>query len=366
MKSFSLGDDEPKLDDDDSLLDDSDGIREGDDSLVSAKMPVPVQVAGSLKRASKGDEPALRAQRRTALPAPALPGLDRSFAAAMAKAAERSLKNKSVAALAKIANDRFYKERPPADENSRVTRGWLSSLNQREFFLAIGYPGRVLYRKLDGQHSLPEIRQWVDGYQIMPHMQRKVLTLEHLLDRRTLSNRAHMPRREQIEAALAKMPRTTAVSAVLGGFQYAERFATEDRPTPTEGKPDEVTIGEVESLLRVVKPGEAALHGIRPGSKLPLSKRSQGKGRPLGGMLQKPDSYCYTISKRSVDKVTGKPRIKPHEVMVAINRAAELESRYKVYYSLRRRDPTMPWAPDNIEVLPTEELERQRGQGGEA
>lgn len=278
----------------------------------------------------------------------------------LTKAASHALEDPSVAALSRITQERFYRDRPIADENARVTRGWLSSLNQREFFLAVGYPGFILHRLLEGKYSLMQIRNWVDGIQVIQPELRRILMLEHLLERRTQSSRDKMPKRDQIELAISRMPALAAVSAVVGGFEQVQQSDEKELSRGTQmgdSAPESVS-----EILRVVKPGERAKGTRRPGSNLPLSKRAQGKGRPLGGLLVKPDSYCYTISKRSVNKSTGMPRISPQEVMDLVNKAADLESRYRTYYSLRRRDTNLPWSAENIELLPTEELERQRSQ----
>lgn len=276
------------------------------------------------------------------------------------KAASHALEDPSVAALSKITQERFYRERPIADENARVTRGWLCTLSQRDFFLAIGYPGFVLHRLLEGKYSLAQIRNWVDGVQVIQPELRRILMLEHLLERRTQSSRDKMPKRDQIELAMSRMPALAAVSAVVGGFEQIQQAEEQQlsRGTQVSSTAPEA----ISEIIRVVKPGERTKGTRRPGSNLPLSKRSQGKGRPLGGILLKPDSYCYTISKRSLNKNTGLPRITPQEVMDLVNKSAELESRYRTYYSLRRRDTNLPWCAENIELLPTEELERQRTQ----
>lgn len=273
-----------------------------------------------------------------------------------ANTAQEALLDPSVKALSTISNERFYRDKPTADENSRVTRGWLVSLDQRDFFLAVGYPGFQLYRMLEGMVSLSTLRSWCDGLELVPGELRKILMLEHLLERRTQSTRDKMPRREQIEAAFQQMPKLASVAAVLGGFENM---------TPREAQANsyqlrDVAPQEVATLLRVVKPGDRSDTGKRTASTLPASRRSEGVGRPLGKRLLKPDSYCYTLSKRSTDKRTGIPRMTPKDVMALINQVADLEVRYKTYYSMRRRDTRDPWSKDNVEMLPQVELDRER------
>lgn len=272
-------------------------------------------------------------------------------------AADRALQDPAIAALAAVSSERFKTERPRADERSRVTRGWLQSLNQREFFIAIGYPGHVLHRLLDGGAALEEIREWVNGTKRIPTELRKILMLEHMLDRRTVANRAYMPSREKIEAALAKLLSVTRVSDVIGGFEGCGGLRG---PAATEEQVEAAK--EVADSLVIVRPdgSSPAARSRRPGSSLPPNQRVLGKGRALGERLSKPSTYCYTISKRSTDKSTGVPRLSPREVMDFVNRAADLEVRYGVYYSMRRRDSMLPWSRNNIELLPTEQLEAER------
>lgn len=296
--------------------------------------------------------------------AAAIPALGADTLEALRGAASNALEHPQVAALSKIAHERFYHQRPVCEEGARVSRNWLNLLSQRDFFLAIGYPGFIINRMLDGLFSLATIRNWVDGVEPVPGDQRKILTLEHLLDRRTQSNRSKMPTRPQIEQALAKMPRTAAVSDVIGGFEAMT--SAERQAHPRSPQLDKVAPDEVGELLRVVKPGEEQDNvKARPGASLPLSKRSQGKGHPLGVDLLKPDSYCYTLSKRSSKgSPVGLARLSPHDVMNLLNKRAKLERQHGVYYSLRRSDPKLPWSADNVEFLPTSELERQRSEVG--
>lgn len=276
----------------------------------------------------------------------------------LAAAAENVLNDPSLKAITEINQERFLSKAARPEEGARVTRSWLNSLTQRDFFLAIAYPGTHLLKLLEGMTSLGQIRAWVDGVEPVSDLVRRILTLEHLLDRRTLANRQRMPTRRQIEDAIRVMPRTGSVSEVLGGFENIPVRDLERHPQSKQIQ--EGTVGEVQELMRIVKPGEQAPQKARPGSSLPVNKRLLGQGRPLGQMLLKPDPYCYSLSKKSIDKL-GNRHITPQQAMELINKAAQLEQQYNVLYSIRRKNTLMPWSLNNIEFLPTEEVEREKG-----
>lgn len=279
--------------------------------------------------------------------------------ASLAVAADSVLQDPALKTITQINEQRFLKKPKRIEEQARVTRAWLNSLEQRDFFLAIAYPGVHLHRLLDGHASLGQIRAWCNGLEGVPELLRRVLTLEHLLDRRTLSNRDKMPSRHQIEQALSVMPRTADVSKVLGGF---EGLSFRDEQQHPQSKQIHTTgVEQVSEMLRIVEPGSPPRKAgpKRPGSALPISKRLLGKGRPLGQRLLKPDAYCYSISTKSRDTL-GQPRITPQQVMDLINGMADLERQYNCIYSMRRKDMSLPWCIGNVEFLPTEELERER------
>lgn len=272
-------------------------------------------------------------------------------------AAELALQDPALRRLNEISTERFKTKKPPTEAGAKVTRPWLENLEQRHFFLAIGYPGSYLFRLMQNNASLGQIRAWVDGLETVPPLLRRILTLEHLLDRRTLANRRRMPTRRQIEDALRVMPAAAPVSEVLGGFENIDPRDLQRHPPSNQLK--EGTTGEVRQMLRVVRPGETAPIKPRRGASLPLNPRLQGKGRPLGQRLHKPDPYCYTLSRKSMDDM-GVPRITPLEAMELINRVADLEQEFGVIYSLRKQDPNQPWMLSNIEFLPADELEKER------
>lgn len=276
------------------------------------------------------------------------------------QALDTALEDPAVAALARLAGNRFAS--PIArnlEENARVTRGWLKALDQRSFFLAVGYPGHRLVQILEERYSLLQLRQWVDGLDTVPADVHHILMLENLLERRNHTVRAKMPTRLQIEQALASMPAVAPVSKVIGGFEACDRM-------PQQGYERGSQIltqapAEVAELLKVVRPDQVSSGtASRPGANLPTSRRAKGQGRPMGVNLLKPDSYCYTLSKRSVDHTTGHPRITPQGFMAIMNKAAELERRWNVYYSIRRKDMAKPWSPDNVELLPTKQVQDSR------
>lgn len=280
--------------------------------------------------------------------------------ASIAAAADLALSDPALLNITRLNEKRFLTKTKRIEEQARVTRAWLNSLDQRDFFLAIAYPGVHLLKLLEGHTSLGQIRAWCNGLELIPDLLRRVLTIEHLLDRRTLSNRERMPSRHEIEQALMAMPKAADVSKVLGGFEGLSR--RDEELHPPSKQVHSTGVEAVSEMLRIVTPETPRKPGKnRPGSALPLSKRALGKGRPLGQRLLKPDSYCYSISRKSRDAL-GQPRITPQQAMALVNGSAELERRYNCFYSIRRKDMRMPWTVDNVEFLPTEQLERERDQ----
>lgn len=273
-------------------------------------------------------------------------------------AAELAMKDPALQRISAIGQERFLTKKPRIEANAKVTRGWLESLDQRNFFLAIGYPGNKLHQMLDLNASLGQIRSWVDGLELIPPLLRRVLMLEHILDRRTAANRLLMPSRQQIEDALRVMPKTGSVSEVLGGFDHINPRDLLRHPTSPQIR--EGTTGEVRQLISVVRPGQKAADKPRQGSALPLNARLRGRGRQLGVRLLKANPYCYSISKKSLDEM-GVPRISIQQAIDLVNKCADLEVEFGELYSMRRRDTKQPWMVSNIEFLPTAELERQRG-----
>lgn len=336
----------------------------GDDDLDEGEMPVePLAAADDLEPARYG----LDGQPLEDLPAVAAEPSDPTFepdiavpldTLQIAAAAEKALEDPAIRRINEISHERFLTKRPRVDEASRISRSWLESLDQRSFFLALGYPGPHLIKLLDHAVSLGQVRAWVEGLEGCSAIMRKLLTLEHLLDRRTQANRQRMATRQQIEDALRIMPKTASVAEILGGFDNIGPKDLARHPTSSQIK--EGTAEEVRQLMRIVRPGEEASKARRVGSSLPVNKRLLGQGRPLGQRLIKPDSYCYQLAKKSVDEM-GTPRMTPQQVMGLINQVADLENEFGVFYSIRRQDQKKPWCLTNIEFLPTEELERQRG-----
>lgn len=262
-----------------------------------------------------------------------------------------------LAQISSLSRARFHKALSKKDFGSRVSRGWLNSLTQRHFFLALSYPGLHLEKLLSGHANLAQIRLWVNGLETMPSALRHILMLEHLLDRRTMASREKMPTKNMIEKAMAALRDDDDVSSVLGGF---EGLSLRERESTSSPQLREGDMAGMQSLLGLTQ-APAERYGGRRGATLPLSRRGQGKGRPLGKRLLKPDSYCYNIARKSRDAQEN-PRITPQQAMELVNKAAEMERQYQTFYSLRRKDPRLPWTVANVDILPTEELERQRSE----
>lgn len=276
---------------------------------------------------------------------------------ALMEASDAVLEDPALKTLTTISEERFRAKVPRVPDAARVTRGWLDSLDQRHFFLALGYPGFKLWSLLQGEvSSMGQLRAWANGLETVPPLLRRILTLEHLLDRRTLTNRRRMPTRAQIQDAIRVLPRMAAISEILHGFEVSPK---EEQRYPLDA--DTGTVESVRDIMRIVKPGEKASRVARQGSSLPMNKRLLGQGKPLGYKLLKPNSYCYNISSKSRGS-DGMPRLSAQDAMELLNKAADLELQHGVYYSLRRPNTTLPWSLTNVEFLPTEELDAQRAQ----
>lgn len=235
------------------------------------------------------------------------------------------------------SSKRYGKVMGPSAQTTKITRQWFDALEQRHFFLALGMPGHALNDTLDRHVAIEVIESWVMGKQEMPWAVRRILTLENLMARRSEWNRKRMPSRAEMEEAIAKLPHNANVAAILGGF---EKIAGTKGVYLTQ--PEEKVKG---LLARVEGPGNNPSH-------LAAGKRT----RAIGVGLEKPNSYCYTLSRKSIDESTGLPRMTPRQVMTAVNRAAALERRYNVPYSIRRKDSQLPYTTENLEFVPTEEL----------
>lgn len=235
------------------------------------------------------------------------------------------------------ASKRFGKVMGPNAQTTKITRQWFDALEQRHFFLALGMPGHALNDMLDRHVGIEVIEAWVMGKQETPWAIRRILTLENLMARRSEWNRKRMPNRAEMEEAIAKLPHNANVAAILGGF---EKIAGTKGVFLTQ--PEERVQG---LLARVAGPGNNPSH-------LAAGKRT----RAIGVGLEKPNSYCYTLSRKSIDESTGLPRMTPRQVMAAVNRAAALERRFNVAYSIRRKDSHLPYTTENLEFVPTEEL----------
>lgn len=261
----------------------------------------------------------------------------------------------ALAEISALSQERFRRTLERTEKTSRVSRTWLQSLSQRHFFIALGYPGFHLAKLLEGFAGLFQVRIWVNGLESIPPEYRQILMLEHLLDRRIMATRNKMPDRQTIDRALKALRPEDDVSAVLGGF---DGLTARERQATSTGQ---LRDGDLEGIKEILKisPGSDSPPATRRGMTLPMSKRGQGKGRPLGKRLLKPDSYCYNISRKSCD-ATNRPTISPQMAMEIINQLADLEKQFGCLYSLRRKDQRINWRPDNIEMLPTEELEAQR------
>lgn len=265
---------------------------------------------------------------------------------------QQTLEDPALAAVREVAEKNRLAAR--LEDRSRVSRAWLNALDQREFFLALAYPAEKLMSLLQNLCTVKELREWVNGESPMPVLIRRILTLENLLERRTAANRSRVASREAIETALRALPRNVQVSEILGGFG---RMAAGTRAMPR-------TVEEIVDTLKVVRPGERGLsaskaQAFRPGASLPRNPRAEGKGRKLGEMLYKPSAYCYKISQRSVGP-NGQRLLSPEDVMKLINSAAELEQKFNMLFTLRRKDTRMPWSPGNIELLPSDEVDAER------
>lgn len=261
----------------------------------------------------------------------------------------------ALAEISALSHERFRRSLERTEQASRVSRVWLNGLSQRHFFVALGYPGFHLAKLLEGFAGLPQIRIWVNGLESIPAVYRHMLMLEHLLDRRIMATRSKMPDRQTIDRALKALRPDDDVSELLGGF---EGLTARERAATTTGQLREGDMEGIKEILKI-KPGGDAPLVTRRGMSLPMSRRGQGKGRPLGKRLVKPDSYCYNISRKSCDS-TNTPTITPQMAMEYINQIADLERQYNCLYSLRRKDQRIGWRPDNIEMLPTSVLEEQR------
>ena len=58
---------------------------------------------------------------------------------ALLEAVDSVLEDPALRTLTAISAERFKNHMPKAADSARVTRGWLDSLEQRHFFLALGY-----------------------------------------------------------------------------------------------------------------------------------------------------------------------------------------------------------------------------------
>lgn len=335
VKTFSFGGNEDTPDDDDDDLDEEERAEQDDSEGPHQLLEPPTDPIG-------------------AMPAGVDVQVDQQ---ALLDAVDSVLEDPALRTLTAISAERFKNHMPKAADSARVTRGWLDSLEQRHFFLALGYPGHRLWKLLGNNvSSMGQLRAWVNGLEQIPDLLRRLLTLEHLLDRRTLTNRRRMPTRAQIQEGIRVLPRAAAVSEILQGFDVSVR---DEQRYPLEAETG--TVDGVRDILRIVKPGDAIAERGRQGSSLPLSKRLQGQGKPLGYRLLKPSSYCYNISSKS-ENSAGIRALTPQDAMHMLNKAADLEAQYGVYYSLRRINTTKPWGFDNVEYIPTQQLDEERAR----
>lgn len=229
-------------------------------------------------------------------------------------------------------------------KGERVTRVWLDSLSQRQLFVAINMPVSRILRVLDGHVTVKEILGWMDEGQDMGWEYRTILTLYHLLDRRSQYTKNRLPERPELEAKVNKLPIDLKISQLLGDTNRdvvkVSRYGAQQLALRQE---------QIANQLQVVAPkGD-----LRPRSNNIAGVGIGRRSRPLGEPISKPNSYCYKVSKASVDE-NGNIGLEPHEVMQLLNRAADMERRYGVAYTLTRRDRNKAWGPDNISLKPSE------------
>lgn len=277
----------------------------------------------------------------------------------LAAAATRLLGEPAVANLVDIRSKNYGVKAPVGtQEGDRISRSWLNSMTQRQLFMAIGYPGHMLQGIFEFEHSLRQIRRWVDGSEAMPTIHRRLLTAEFLLERRTHNQRRRLPTRQEIQAGLDKLTSFVMISDLLGGFEKEHRdhprFANESAEAP---KP--ASLGPVahDDLLKL------KVERVGRSGNLPINPRLRGEGRPLGQKLLKPNTNCYNMSRKTKDPITGIPAVTPQQYMGLVNQAAELEQRYSVPYSVIKKDRSRPYSMDNFELIPSLELEKRRGRG---
>lgn len=278
----------------------------------------------------------------------------------LAAAATRLLGEPAVATLIDIRAKNYGVKAPTGtQEGDRISRSWLNSMTQRQLFMAIGYPGHMLQGIFEFEHSLRQIRRWVDGSEAMPTIHRRLLTTEFLLERRTHNQRRRLPTRQEIQAGLDKLTSFVMISDLLGGFEKENndhwRFDKEKHELPPSTAARGPAAHEDLIKLKVERTGRS--------SNLPINPRLRGEGRPLGQKLQKPSTNCYNMSRKTKDPITGIPAVTAIQYMGLINQAAELETRYGVPYSITKKDKTRPYSMDNFELIPSLELEKRRGRG---
>lgn len=275
------------------------------------------------------------------------------------------------AELAKAITQPAYRERGPQGlrgtggtsygNGERVSRTWLEGLNQRAFFLALGYPAQELYQRMGKEHTITGIKKMVDGVDRIDPKDRKILMLEHLLERRTHSTRSRLPNKADLTRLILSVTPYQRISHLLEGFdndeEYNERYGFNSSQALAREAAD------MTARQSGLDPRSHATKKYMPkkrvGANLPIPQRLMGKGRALGEKLIKPNSNCYKISAASA-LPGGKRQLTPGDVMELTNEGAELEARYGTYYMLRRKDMNKPWSLENFEHIPADQLLTER------
>lgn len=280
------------------------------------------------------------------------------------------------AELAKAIIQPAYREKGPQGRHAgggtmygvgeRVSRAWLETLPQRSFFLALGYPAQELYQRLGKEHTITGIKKMVDGVDRIDAKDRKILMLEHLLERRTHSTRSRLPNKTELLKVLSSVTQYQRISHLLEGFdndeEYNERYGFNSANSLAREAADQTARNSGLDMRSTVT--RKYMPKQRPGANLPIPSRLMGKGRPLGQKLLKPNSNCYKISAASA-LPGGRRQLTPFEAMQLTNEGAELEARYDVYYMLRRKDMNKPWSMENFEHVPADQMLTERQSHGD-
>ena len=117
-------------------------------------------------------------------------------------------------------------------------------------------------------------------------------------------------------------------------------------------------MGPLRTLPSRTLAGITPAHSTRASHRGPTATRSVTTSDPVSrGRTTRTEGY--KISQRSVGP-NGQRLLSPEDVMKLINSAAELEQKFNMLFTLRRKDTRMPWSPGNIELLPSDEVDAER------